>query len=153
MVIGYFFTPYYYPFLDYGDTGYDYPPEDSGADAAAQSSYMQNVLGAQVQQLSAEVEQLREQQGPGVPQAPAYNESGPPPSPSTQNEEPPIPPITIVLRNGQQFHVKNYAVMDQTFWDFTQQPARKIPVSSIDIPASTRATEASGAEFPQIAGS
>jgi len=55
-------------------------------------------------------------------------------------------PITLVLRNGQQIQVQNYAVMDQTFWDFTRQPARKIPVSSIDIAASTRATEAKGAE-------
>jgi hypothetical protein len=147
---GYFFEPYYYPFLGYGDFGYgDYPPAD-GEDPAGQALYMQqNMLGAQIQQLSAEVRHLRQQQeqGPAPPQAPPY--TGPGQAPPPDNSEP-QQPITIVLRDGQQFKVMNYAVMDKTFWDFSQRPARKFPVSSIDIPASTRATEASGAEFPQI---
>jgi hypothetical protein len=41
-------------------------------------------------------------------------------------------------------------VVDGTFWDFTNQLTRKIPISSIDIPASQKATEDAGAEFPQL---
>ncbi len=75
-------------------------------------------------------------------QAPAY----------TSQQEPATPqvPVTLVLRSGQQIEVQNYAVMDQTFWDFTNQPARKIPLSNIDVAASAKATEAKGGEFPSI---
>jgi len=60
------------------------------------------------------------------------------------------PPITLVLRNGQQIQVQNYAVMDGVFWDFSKQPARKIPLSSINLQASAEATEANGGEFPDL---
>jgi hypothetical protein len=147
---GYFFEPYYYPFLDYGNFGdSDYSTGD-GEDPAGQALYMQqNMLGAQIQQLSSELRQLRQQQEqpPVPPQAPPY--AGAAQSAASDSGEV-QQPITIVLRDGQQFKVTNYAVMDSTFWDFSQRPVRKFPVSSIDIPASTRATEASGAEFPQI---
>jgi hypothetical protein len=46
--------------------------------------------------------------------------------------------------------VQNYAVMGDSFWDFSRQPARRIAISSLNIEASTKATEASGGEFPAL---
>jgi hypothetical protein len=46
--------------------------------------------------------------------------------------------------------VQNYAVMNGVLWDFSRQPTRKIPIASIDVSASTSATEANGGEFPQL---
>ncbi len=136
---GYFFAPYYYPFLGYGDSGYSGgyydapPPEDPGLQ---NMSMVQGALGRQVQRLSDQVEQLRAaQQSGGIPE---------------NSDAQQTVPITVVLRNGQKMQVLNYAVMDQTFWDFSRQPARKIPISNIDISASTTATEASGGEFPSL---
>jgi hypothetical protein len=141
----YFFAPYYYPFLDYDTGGYDYPPNDASQDANAQGALMaENALGEQIQRLSAEVEQLKSNQQPMPPAYPT------PSSPSQEPQTPASPPITLVLRSGQQLQVQNYAVMDHVFWDFTKEPARKIPISSIDIGASAKATEARGAEFPQL---
>jgi hypothetical protein len=60
------------------------------------------------------------------------------------------PPIKLVLRSGQQIQVQDYAVVNGMFWDFTNQPVRRIPIAGIDIPASQKATEESGAEFPQL---
>jgi hypothetical protein len=138
---GYFSAPYY-PFLGYSDSGFATnqndapPPSDPGVQNMMAA---QGVLGQQLQILSDQLEQLKNAQQRGaVPQDDPVQETTP------------QVPITLVLRNGQQIQVQNYAVMDQTFWDFTRQPARRIPVSSIDIAASTRATEAKGAEFPQI---
>ncbi len=139
---GAFFAPSYYPSLGYGDAGfasgsYDAPPpEDPGAQnmTAAEAA-----LGRQVQMLSDQLEQLRDSQQRGAI-----------PAEADAQESTPHVPITVVLRNGQQLQVQNYAVMDRTFWDFSRQPARKIPVASIDIAASTRATEATGAEFPDL---
>ncbi len=136
----YFFSPYYYPFLDYGSAPYgggpgDVPDEQPYPDPAFMG---QNALGQQVQRLTAEVDQLK---------------YGPPPPLSARSSDPPptpVMPITVVLRNGQTLQVQNYAVMDQTLWDFSKQPVRKIPVSNIDITASSQATAANGAEFPQI---
>jgi hypothetical protein len=109
---------------------------DPDAEAAAMA---QDALMEQVQKLSAQVSQLQSNQ-----QAQA--------SAAVQPEAPlpSQPPVTLILRNGQQLQVQNYAVMDKTFWDLTNQTARKIPISTIDVSASAKATEASGGEFPQL---
>jgi len=139
---GAFFAPYYYPSLGYGDSGFATnqndapPPSDPGVESMMAA---QGALGQQVQMLSNQIQQLRNAQQRGAV-----------PEDESAQETAPQVPITLVLRNGQQIQVQNYAVMHQTFWDFTRQPARKIPVSSIDIAASTSATEAQGAEFPQL---
>jgi len=140
-----FFTPYYYPFLDYGNAPYydSYYDAGPGPDPNAEGSFMaMNALGEQVQRLSAELDELRS--GGAALQAPPA-----PPAPSAE-AAPTTPPITLVLRDGQQFQVQSYAVMNKTFWDFSNQMTRKIPLSNIDIAASTKATEASGGEFPQL---
>jgi hypothetical protein len=139
----YFLTPYYYPFLDYGSAPYGGAPEDVPYDPSADTALVtQNLLVDQLQRLTAELEHMKYAQQQSAPQATA-----PPPA-----AEPAVPvvPVTVVLRNGQKLQVQNYAVMDQTFWDFSKQPARKIPLSSIDVSASSQATAASGGEFPQL---
>ena len=138
----YFFAPYYYPSLDYTNSAYaDYGPGfDPGAGPDAQGAMMaQNMLGEQINRLSAEVEQLK------------YGQQAPPPALATREDsQPPPPPVTVVLRNGQQIKVQDYAVMNQTFWDFSSQPTRKIPIANIDVAASAKATAAGGGEFPQL---
>lgn len=141
---GYFVSPYYYPFLDYGSAPYGGAPEDVPEDPNPQGALLvQNALGAQVQRLTSEIEKLKSSQQQPAAQAPASPRQPDPPPP-------PVMPITLVLRDGQMLKVQNFAVMGQTFWDFSKQPVRKIPVSSIDVTASSQATAASGAEFPQI---
>jgi hypothetical protein len=143
---GYFFAPYYYPFLDYASSPYlDYGYGGYGYDAAgdpnAQGALMaQNMLGDQINRLSAEIDQMRYAQQQMAP---------PPPAPS-EDPQPPSRPVTLVLRNGQQLRVHNYAVMDETFWDFSVQPARQIPIANIDVAASAKATIANGGEFPEL---
>ena len=140
----YWLAPYYYP-PDYGAPYAGGPPEYNPADDPNVQAAMaaQNALVEQVHKLSDEVAQLQEGQ---ESRAPAL----PPPEPQAESLPPAIP-ITLILRDGQQLQVQNYAVMDHTFWDFTKQPTRKIPISSIDIAASAKATEAKGGEFPQLA--
>lgn len=141
---GYFFAPYYYPLLDYASSTYpDYGEgyDMAAADPNAQGDVMaENMLGDQINRLSAEVDQLR--YGQQQPMAPAPG--------SEQDPQPPSAPVTLVLRNGQQLRVQNYAVMGQTFWDFSTQPTQKIPIANIDVAASAKATMASGGEFPQL---
>jgi hypothetical protein len=141
--IGYFVgAPFYYSYGDYGNNIFDMPPEDPNVSADADVTA--NLLGEQIQRLSAQVEQLRTEQQQST--APA-----PPVAAQAASEAPPVTPITVVLRDGRRLQVASYAVMNQMFWDFSQQPARRIPVASIDVTASTKATEAAGGEFPELA--
>ena len=133
-------APFYYSYGDYGNSIFDTPPEEPPVSNDA--DVMTNLLGEQIQRLSAQVEQLRNEQRQAAP-APAAPVEAP-------QDAPPIVPITVVLRNGQQLHVSSYAVMNKVFWDFSQQPARRIPIANIDVAASKKATEAAGAEFPEL---
>jgi hypothetical protein len=140
--LGYLAAPYFYPGYDLGPgygPGYD---EGPSIDPNVQTAMVtQGLLNDQVQRLTAELEQLKSQQAAPPPSQPAPAEVAP---------APPTPPITVVLRDGKQIQVQSYAVMGSVLWDFSAQPARKIAISSIDVPASIKATEATGVEFPQI---
>lgn len=138
----YLLAPYYYPFFDWsGATDYSNAPYDSsgyGPDPATDQMMMnQAAMGQQLSQLSAQVNNMM--YGPGYAPAPAADQQTPAP-----------PPVTLVLRSGERLQIQNYAIAGSTFWDFTQTGARKIPISNIDLTASAKATEATGAEFPQI---
>ena len=142
---GYYFVPYYYLSSPYDAGPYDAyqyaaPDEMSAAQSADLTA---NLLGEQLHRLTAEVAQLRNSQPPPLP-PPGANDSQPP------QEAPAVTPITVILRDGQQLQVRSFAVMDKVFWDFSQQPAKRIPVTNIDVAASTKATEAAGGEFPTL---
>jgi hypothetical protein len=143
-VYGAYFDPFYSSFdssFDYGPGSYAYPPPDSGEQTAEVTA---NLLGEQMQRLSDQVQQLGSQQSNvPPPYAPAYSPAAPPSDPAPA-------PVTVVLRSGQRIQVQNYAVMGDSFWDFSRQPARRIPLTSVDIAASTKVTEANGGEFPAI---
>jgi hypothetical protein len=140
-------APYYYPSFDWGGDysggGAPAPYDDSGYGPDPATDAMlrnQAALGQQVQRLTAQLNDMM--YGQGYPQQAA----------APQEQAPPTIPITLVLRSGEQLRVQNYAVTGNTFWDFMQTGTRKIPLSNIDIAASTRATQANGAEFPQLDG-
>jgi hypothetical protein len=145
----YVIAPFYYPSFDWsggtdtsaapndGDPGYGYGP-DPATDAMMQN---QAALGQQVQRLTAEVNSMK------------YGQPGPyDVTPTQQQATPPAPPITLVLHSGEHVQLQNYAVASNMFWDFTQHGTRKFPLSSIDLAASEKATEAAGGEFPMVSG-
>ncbi len=156
---GPFFSPIYsapyLPFADY--SGYYDASQQSKAEADAAAAQAQNaavtqsLLGEQIQRLSAQIDDLKSQ--PSPESTPDQSAASPAATQARPDSAPPQPPVTVVLKSGHNMQVQNYAVMGQTFWDFSSQPARKIPVSSIDVPASINASNASGAEFPPITAS
>jgi hypothetical protein len=94
--------------------------------------------------------------GNPYPQAP-YPEQYPGPSqyPGPYNAvpysdpAPPAVPIIVVLKTGQKIEILNYGIMNNLLWDFSKPNSRRIPLSSIDVPASVKATEAAGGSFPE----
>ena len=148
-----FLAPYAtYPYFGYDDTsGFDYNdlPDyapNAPIDPASQSIMVgQDQLGQQVQQLNAELQELKSQRQPN-----GYTQQPVAPSTTDQDQPQNTIPVTLILKNGQRIQVKNYAVMDGVFWDFSKQPSRKIPLSSINLDASAQATQVSGGEFPDL---
>jgi len=146
VVYGYY--PYFDPFLDY-DNGFSSSGPSQTDPGQETANVTANLLGEQVQRLSAEVDAMRNQQVPenDVPMARRrYN--APPMLP--EDETPTSAPVTLILRDGKSVKMNSYAVMGQQIWDFSVQPAKKIALASIDLPASRTATEAAGGEFPEI---
>jgi hypothetical protein len=103
----------------------------------------QDAIGQELDMLNSKVDQLQQEQQARLQQP--YSAPG-----STANPNPPAPPVTVVLQNGQSFQSADYAVMNGTFWDFSQHPARRVPVNQINLAASEQASQASGAEFPEL---
>jgi len=58
-----------------------------------------------------------------------------------------LPNTVIVLRNGSQLSVRNYAIIGPTVWILNERTAKKIPLSDLDIPATEEANAKNGMEF------
>jgi hypothetical protein len=125
--VGWYDSPYYsqpyYP--EYGYSGQNY----------VQSNPLEQELGAEVDRLNDEVASLREHQQ-------EMQKSRPPSSPAASSK-----PTELVFRDKHTEEVQNYAIAGQTLWVLTEQLARKIPLSELDVAATKKANEDRGVEF------
>ncbi|HET9405919.1 MAG TPA: hypothetical protein VFO39_01650 [Candidatus Sulfotelmatobacter sp.] len=69
------------------------------------------------------------------------------PSPQIDHSSTAADPTVLVFRDQHQLEVQNYAIVGQTVWAFTPQRTQKIPLSNLDIPATTKANEDRGVDF------
>jgi hypothetical protein len=141
------------------DTGYyddsmpasPYASSETAVDPMAQQlDVEQNVLAGEIQRLNQEIQDLKEEVRPVSQLRPETRE----PAPSAQQIPPgsanqTAPPVTVVLRNGNRFKSNDYAVMNDTFWDLSKSPARRVAMSDVNIPESVRASASDGAQFPE----
>jgi len=95
-------------------------------------------LAVEVGRLTSEIEQLEQQQ--------ALRAQARQRSPSVEENTPTI----LVFRDGHRSDVRNYAIVGKTLWVFTEQRARKIPVSDLDAEATRKVNAERGIEvrFP-----
>ncbi|HXM19690.1 MAG TPA: hypothetical protein VN948_00205 [Terriglobales bacterium] len=136
---GYYGYPYYsYPWY-YGNDSYsadsyqNYPPSDY-SNAYLESSREQ----AEINRLENEVDRLREERDAQVSRPSSAEHA------STKAES---QPTQLVFRDKRTEEVQNYAIVGQTFWVFSEQRARKIPLTELDIPATKKANDDRGVEF------
>lgn len=108
------------------------------------------MLTNEIDQLRGEIDRMKAQASPPPGLVPA------PAAPAVQEPVAPVPPTpatVIVLRDGRRLETSNYAIMDQTLWNFSARPIQKIPVSSIDVSASEKANAERGVDFSLAANS
>ena len=90
-------------------------------------------------------EQMRQQQV-GIyaqPQPAPAQQSAPVPS----TPQPEQPSTMLIYRDGHNAEVRNYAIVGQTLWIFSEERALKIPLAQLDIEATRKANEERGIEF------
>ncbi len=59
----------------------------------------------------------------------------------------PSPPTTLVFRDQHKQEIQNYAIVGRTLWSFAPQRTEKIPLSDLDIPATTKVNDDRGVSF------
>jgi hypothetical protein len=126
---GYYGYPAYYPGYSYSSLD-AYPVYDYYSPYAAQGA---NELAQQQQdidRLEDEVARLRGERE--LPRPPVELKST---------------PTLLVFRDKHTQEVQNYAVVGGTLWIFSEQRATKLPLSWLDIDATTKANDERGVDF------
>jgi hypothetical protein len=141
-----------YPWWGYYDPGF----WDSSADNS--DDYDQNVAdAAEMNRESLEEQQMRQQQeqpdnnqatGQNGPDQDAY--ARPPLRPRSsfgEDNASPVPATVLVFRDQHKEEVQNYAIVGPTLWNFAPQHTEKIPLTDLDLTATTKANEDRGVTF------
>lgn len=168
----YSYRRYAYPYVTYPYFSYPYPLAYYGAyDFLGYETYTapQTVyVPYPVYTNSADVgldTQMRQQQvgmyaepqpAQGMPatnyptRAPGIDSSRPYPqrAPATAVPEPDRPATLLVYRDGRTSEIRNYAVVGQTLWIFSEERAEKVALSLLDLDATRKANEERGLDFP-----
>ncbi len=95
-------------------------------------------LAREIERLKDEVERLRAEE---TSREQARQATIPPP-PVKENE-----PTVLIFRDGHQSEMRNYAVVGQPLWALTDQYARKIAISDLDVDATKKVNADRGVEI------
>jgi hypothetical protein len=127
-----FTQPVFFPYPVYSEPYYS---------AAEQTSptVVEGELASEVERLRDEVEQLRAEE---TSREQARQTAAQPPPPVQENT-----PTILIFRDGRRSEVRNYAIVGQTLWALTEQRARKIPVSDLDVEARKKVNADRGVEI------
>ena len=129
---------YGYPYLDGGVDPYWWWDSDSSGDQDQQD---QMGLANEMNQQSLEEQQMRNQadQDAYAQYAPARPHS----AETTEADQATV----LIFRDQHKQEIHNYAIVGQTLWNFSPQHTQKIPLSSLDLPATEKANEDRGVDF------
>jgi hypothetical protein len=123
------------PYPVYAATPYHQVDEQAPATPDRESH-----LAREVDQLRYEVERLREEQMSRERAQQAALRTRPSVEEITSS-------TVLAFRDGRRSEIQNYAIVGQTLWVFTEQRARKIFVSDLDVEATKEVNAARGVEF------
>jgi hypothetical protein len=136
---GYGYLPYYPYYADYPYTME--PAPSTYYSARNDTSYEQGRIAQELQDLRDEVRALREENA-------ASGQAARQPQPSPEKSKPePLPPTTLVFRDGRREDVQNYAIVGDTLWILNESRARKRPLADLDVHATKQANSDHGVDF------
>jgi len=140
------FGAYYDPFW-WGDSGsYDssYYDEDYDQD---------RVIAGDMNQQSLDEQQMRQQQMMQQEEADGdqdhYARSSPRSAQREAEGAPVLPNTVLVFRDQHKQEIRNYAIVGETLWNFNPQHTEKIPLSDLDLAATSKANDDRGLTFRQ----
>jgi hypothetical protein len=134
--------PGYYGYADYYEPDYAYASSYQSYTASPDYSGQINQMQQnEINRLEDEVERLREQRE--EQQSARLN----PPRPEAQAKSEPQPATVLVFRDQHTQEVQNYAIVGKTLWVFSEQRASKIPLATLDIPATQKTNDDRGVDF------
>jgi hypothetical protein len=58
-----------------------------------------------------------------------------------------VAPTVLIFRDQHKLEIQNYAIVGQTLWIFSPLRAEKIPLSNLDLTATTKANDERGLSF------
>jgi hypothetical protein len=99
-------------------------------------------LANEMNEQSLEEQRLRQQDDQDV-----YARSAPLAPPHQARPTEILPATVLVFRDQHKQEVQNYAIVGQTLWNFAPQHTQKIPLSDLDLPATTKANDERGVDF------
>jgi len=139
--------------------GYGYPWAYSGyydpywwwdsSSSSNDDSYNQDVAqAAEMNRENLEEQRMmRQEQADGDQDAYAHSV---PPATTRHDAEggaPALPDTVLVFRDQHKQEISNYAIVGQTLYNFAPQHTQKIPLSDLDLPATTKANDERGLTF------
>jgi len=133
----------YDPFW-WGDSGSSYD-EDYERDRAVANDMNQQSL--EQQQMLRQEEADGDQDSYSSRSSRQRSDPGGSSSGSMQQGAPIIPATVLVFRDQRREEIQNYAIVGQTLWNFAPKHTEKIPLSDLDVPATSKANEDRGVTF------
>jgi hypothetical protein len=133
---------YRYPYYGYYDPYWDSWWWDSGSSLDGDE--------AQQRQMASRMneENLQEQQALNDRDQDAYAQPMPRGAAEAREEHARNDPATIlVFRDKRQREIQNYAIVGPMLWHFSGARTEKIPLATLDIPATIRANDDRGIDF------
>jgi len=124
-----FYDPYWYSSIY---SAFPYVSSESHYDVSPSQAQIQTDLANQVERLTTEVEQLRQDQANLLSQ---LSQASPP----RQAPEAPASPVTLVFRDGRRLNIQNYAIVRGSLWALEEFMSTRIPLNDLDLDATRRA--------------
>jgi hypothetical protein len=138
-----FGAPYYPLFPEYYYAPAQPPPVIISSDNGSNPQ-----LAVEMQRLTDEVEELRNNEDLRKDQERSRSESRRPADPpSSLSAQQPAASTTFVFRDGHKVSAQNYAIAGQTLWILSEHAARKISLADVDAAATEQVNAANGIEF------
>jgi hypothetical protein len=129
------FIGLYDPFF----SGFDYPAvQQQQPVVVEQDNSRERELALKVQELSDEIELMRDEQRARETRSQAETK----PAPRDDG-----PNTLLVLRDGRELSVRNYAIVGDSIWVLDEHRAQRIPLSRLDVTATEQANAKNGVEI------